>query len=473
MITINELADRHLRLYAKHQAELGEHTTNALCVVADRAFLESFSGQVTWATLLNLVVRLYKGIHRLRLVVEPSIVRLPHVFFPNDIRDIRGASLQMLNDLHGGHMVIEEAPPDDGDPALRVYVGAAKKDVSAAALTVAGRGWVAFINDDGWRGLADDLNPLGPMAAACLGTAEAYRRLYAARSRPLQALVFSTFRNADPSVNPAMPADIHLPRTFVPGAGAIGMGLMLALQSMPSIRSSDGVLVVDDDRLDVTNLNRCLLAILADVSDQAISLKKIDLLKRRVRHGGLNLQAIDDRWQAFVRRRAHDDARDYEIVLSCVDKYEARMAVQYDKPPKVLITAGTADFLLTVSRHVLSDGMSCGLCYQFRDRAPTCDKASEGAQEAFENPIDPSIGFVSAMAAVLMAAEYMKEIRPEWHDSRVDNSLRVYVLSGRVKAGKKPKDPNCNCSSKYVAMGYNDIWGSHRGYTPAPKGSLP
>jgi len=458
MATIDELADRHQRLYTKHEGDLGAQTTNAVCLIADRAFLETLSGQVTWATLLNLVVRLYKGIRRIRIVVDSDIVRLPHVFFPNDIGDIRSASLKMLGDLHGGHVVVEEGLPDDGDSALRVHVGAAKGEVPVGAVTVAGRGWVAFINDDGWRCLPDDPNPLGPMAAACLGTAEIYRRLYAARSATPKALVFSTFKHGDPSVNPSMPKDIHLPRTFVPGAGAIGMGFVLALQSMPTIRSSDGLFVIDDDRLDATNLNRCLMAILADALDKGVAKKKIEVIRARLKHAGLNLKPIDDRWQSFVARPEHADPRHYELVVSCVDKYEARRAVQYDKPPKVLLTAGTGDFLFTVSRHVLDDGLSCGVCYQLRDRLPTCDTASHGAQDAFQNEIDPSIGFVSALAAVMLCAEYMKEIRQEWRSAVIENAARCYVLQGHIKSGKRPKDPNCNCSNKYVAMGYNDIW---------------
>ena len=172
----------------------------------------------------------------------------------------------------------------------------------------------------------------------------------------------------------------------------------------------------------------------------------------------MNLQAFPLMWEKFVEQPEFTAPRVYELVVSCVDKYDARKAVQFARQPRLLLTAGTGDFLLSVSRHRLDDGMSCGLCYQLRDRTPTCATASEGAQDAFEKPIDPSIGFVSALAGVLLAAEYTKEIRPEWHADAVNNTARLNALTGKFKAGPRSKDPACNCSSKYVALGYQDVW---------------
>ena len=456
MVNINDLADRHDRLYERHKEFLGLQATNAISIVGHREYLTTFSGQVTWATLLSLVVRLYKGIKHIRISLDDDIERLPHVFFPNDIQNLRDATLAMLDGLHGGHVKIEVGPREGVDvDMLRVDIGGQRYD--EASISVAGRGWVAFINDDRWHALPNDANPIGPIAAACLGTAQIYKRLYSARSARNMRLVFSAFDySSNPESSPPLPAEIRLPKTFVPGAGAIGMGFLLTLQSMATVSGSDGLFVIDDDELDGTNLNRCLLAVLTD-----IGYKKLEVLERRLTHRALNLQYFDEKWQSFVRRAEHEDPRIFELVVSCVDKFDARKSVQYDKPPKVLLTAGTGDFLLTVSRHALNDGLACGLCYQQRERYPTCGTASSGTQEVFEKPIDPSIGFVSAFASVQLAAEYLKEIRPEWSMARLRNTARVYVLEGRVKVSPRDKDPKCNCSSRYIALGYEDTWGNN------------
>jgi hypothetical protein len=166
----------------------------------------------------------------------------------------------------------------------------------------------------------------------------------------------------------------------------------------------------------------------------------------------LNLRVADERWQTFVQRPEHTDPLLFERVVSCVDKYEARRAVQYDRIPKVLLTAGTGDFLLAVSRHVLSDGLACGLCFQARDAEPTCATASEGAEQAFEAPIDPSIGFVSVLTGVLLGAELLKEIVPEWHAVRLQNTVRVKTLFGAVNVQPRPKSPSGDFITDCIAF---------------------
>ncbi len=455
MINIDKLADRHERLYKRHQAYLGEQTRQAVAIIADADFLRTFSGQVTWAILLNLTARLYKGIQRIRISIDADIERLPHVFFPNDLSNIRAASLRLLEDLHQGDILIEEGLPVEGDNSfIRGYVGGVSQK-GVDAFSVAGRGWLAFINNNSWLVVEDGLNPIGPLTAACLGTAEIYKRLYSMRRvKGNGSMVFSAFDYSDRlESNPRLPDNIHIDKTYIAGAGAIGMALLLLLDSIPSVRSSDGLFIIDDDRLDDTNLNRCILAILDD-----IGIKKIEIIQTRVRNEQLKLKFSDEKWQTFAQRADHSQPHNFERVVSCVDRYEARRAVQYDKIPRVLLSAGTGDFLLTISRHILNDGLSCGLCYQTKDPGPGCATASKGSQEAFEAPIDPSIGFVSVLEGVLLGAELLKELRPEWHSARLDNSGRFYVLLGQAKKSRRAKDPNCNCSSKYVALGYENTW---------------
>ncbi|MGH9463572.1 MAG: hypothetical protein ACRD1X_20400, partial [Vicinamibacteria bacterium] len=152
--------------------------------------------------------------------------------------------------------------------------------------------------------------------------------------------------------------------------------------------------------------------------------------------------------------------RNFRLVVSCVDRYEARRAVQFDPIPELVLTTGTGDFLLTVSRHRLGDGLSCALCYQPRERAgPGCGQASEGAQAAFELPIEPSIGFVSLLAGVLLGAELLKEIVPAWHRGRLKNTLRYQVLRRRGKVFERAKEEGCGCGSRFAAAAYREAWG--------------
>ena len=73
-------------------------------------------------------------------------------------------------------------------------------------------------------------------------------------------------------------------------------------------------------------------------------------------------------------------------------------------------------------------------------------------------PVDPSISFVSVLAGVLLRAEFLKEVAPGLDAGRVRNTVRVQSLTGSAKTTARSKDPRCNCSSKYVALGYKNTW---------------
>src|SRR5439155_9581099 len=137
----------------------------------------------------------------------------------------------------------------------------------ARVLTVAGVGWLAFINDNSWRRIVDHQNPVGPMVAACFGAAEIYKRLYSMRSEDAaHSFVFSAYDySRSISANPAMPERIELSDTYIAGAGAVGMALLALLTSVPALVATGELALVDFDILDDTNLNRCVLALLSDI----------------------------------------------------------------------------------------------------------------------------------------------------------------------------------------------------------------
>jgi hypothetical protein len=197
-----------------------------------------------------------------------------------------------------------------------------------------------------------------------------------------------------------------------------------------------------------------LLAVLADITHG-----KIEIVERHAKLRGVGVSGVHSTWQKFV---APLEEGVLENVLSAVDVYESRMSVQYDRMPRSLFTAGTADFLLSVSRHELDDGMSCGACYQARGKVQTCGHQSEQTQRQFEQSPDPSIGFVSVMAGVALVAELMKASDEQLRGAAVRNTVRLgmNVLSPtiRAKVFARSKDPRCNCGSEYVRLGYRKIW---------------
>lgn len=462
MTDIDRLADRHDRLLARYKSTFGAQACDKVVFVADPTYLQSFAGQVAWATTLNLAARLYRGIRQVRLCLPPDIARRPHVYFPNDERKLLDASLRMLEQLNPGCFEVEAGAPLAPEAGwVWVRIGGDARD-EPHAITIAGRGWLGCVGDNAWTTLPDDENPIGPMIAACLGVAELYKALYPPKdySGPAPHR-FSAHDYSDPTRAGPSPGPASLPRTHIAGAGAVGLAFLLALSSCPWLSGSENLRVVDYDDLEDTNLNRCVLAVLSDLDLRAEKGKVVIALRELTRQG-FTPAVYPETWQAYAARPEYTDDCDFDLVVSCVDKYEARMAVQYARMPKLLLTAGTGDFLVTVSRHVLDDGLACGLCHQSRDPDTGCATAGESARSAFTGDPDPSISFVSALAGVLLAAEYLKEINPAWSEQRVANAVRVNALRGSGRPLARTKDPSCNCASKYVAAGYRTIWGNSR-----------
>src|SRR5207244_3815840 len=97
------------------------------------------------------------------------------------------------------------------------------------------------INSNGWLARvssgrstlpagSDRANPVGALAAACLGSAEVFKRLIRLkedRGRLLDGLTFSlhSYRCQEVDLGPALPADMHLDLLLI-GAGAIGNGIV-------------------------------------------------------------------------------------------------------------------------------------------------------------------------------------------------------------------------------------------------------
>jgi molybdopterin/thiamine biosynthesis adenylyltransferase len=468
MAHVDRLADRHERLLKRNASIFGGSGYRRVVIEGDTEYLQTRSGQIAWATTVNLLARLYKSFGELRLAIEPGIERLPHVLIPNTETDLRLATLRLLGDLNPAHYdVIEGLPEDDPDTWAVLRVGGSPQ-FDGRTISIAGIGWLAFVNDDHWRAFArDNNNPLGPVIAACLGVAAVYALLHPLKEPTRQAaLVFSAYDHGTGlnAANPVLPG-LEFPKTYVAGAGAVGMAFFYTLGSIGAVKTSGEIHVADFDPLDDSNLNRCILAILEDVERF-----KVDLVEQRAGAERFRLKGHRETWQAFIARPEHAADDNYEWVVSCVDKYDARRAVQYDRLPKTLLTAGTNDFLLSVSRHALDDGLACGLCYQAKAKID-CGSASEGASREFEEEPDPSIGFVSVLAGALLCAEYVKAVTPALNGGSVRNAARINALLFKARRYERNKDPACGCASLYVKGGYERVWPSAQALARPAEGS--
>ena len=227
-----------------------------------------------------------------------------------------------------------------------IFVGdapSARRTDDGHVLLAVGDGWRAWVGSSlGTQApvLPTSANPLGPFLAAALAVGEIFKRGRGIRrGRFLSADGFSLWSGvrsanwADLDDGPAVGSAV-LPPLHIVGSGAVGNAVAYILSSLGL--NEGYIVLIDDDRYDVTNLNRCLIAGWTDIGDP-----KVDAVARSLRAGGIEAFTFPKAikcYAADARTGLRDDvARQvrnliFEIVVSCVDKGMSRQDVQRLRP---------------------------------------------------------------------------------------------------------------------------------------------
>ena len=273
-------------------------------------------------------------------------------------------------------------------------------------LIVDGAGWVAAIGES--IGVRDDGNPIGPLAAASLATAEVFK-IALSRAFPEVAArldltpwqgAFSLYSyqsdNASPAVGPMVI------NTTLVGVGGVGAGFLRAIAGLGGLVSGT-LRLVDADHLTTDNLNRVSYArVSAAESEEAKVLEAANWLRRFCPK-----LAVTEHDESFARyRRNVADRREdrlYDVIVTGLDNDQARWEVQRELP-RVLIDGATGRDMVARVERVEFGRYGCLGCT--RQSAPIVDVAGCDAP-----PDDhaPSLSFVSAYPGILAAGEVIKE----------------------------------------------------------------
>lgn len=498
------LGDRHLRDDHRPSQPAG-----VVRLVADDATVNTRGGQHALWMATNLLARQFAIVEE--LVID--VARAPLAPRTDPFDDAGGELGERLVELArsvAGAAMRVSGGPSSRRPDVDLMIGSSTRLQATRQIAAFGDGWRAMVGPPGElpRLPAASSLPFGPYFAACLGTAEVFKMLCGRRDEDAASAVFFSLWDGRLTASwsslatGAEPTKLLLPPSYLIGAGAVGQAFLAPIIAFEGVQGY--FVVIDDDAIDLTNLNRYLLARLRDVG-----CGKVDLAVETLERRAIGVHGYQGLWPAYaldpVRSRARGDLDElertygYRQVISCVDGNQARHDIQRFWPEHI-IGASTQSLRLTVASYDLSLGDECLMCANpirpertiedlARDvqtmpselrramartrgvdvealeeflREPHCGLLGEAELRHFaaEARADWSVGFVSVGAGVLAAAKFVQQSlvgRPATWD--VGSSLWVTFRPSGARWMRFPRREDCECSR---TPHHRRLWGNDR-----------
>lgn len=228
--------------------------------------------------------------------------------------------------------------------------------------TINSNGWLARVSS-GSLGLPADVamdNPVGALAAACLGVGEVFKRLIKLRPERgelLDGFSFSlrSYQAGETDCGSALPSSLEVDVLLV-GGGAIGNGTVHLLSQLQCRGHID---VVDPQAYGEENLGTCLLMGTADLGEP-----KAKMLASHLQAPGLQVEHFGMTFEQYARQMRRTPA----VVLNGLDNIPGRHQIQRTLWPDVVVDGAIGDFTCQVSRHPWPDDIACLICL-FREPA--------------------------------------------------------------------------------------------------------
>lgn len=280
--------------------------------------------------------------------------------YPEFVAEALGLLRQIDTSSHAEFRVVHR--PDYPSYAASLSIG--QPAIHHAGQTVIDSiGWLAALNRTAPLSRDKHNSPFGALLAAALGAAEIFKALLQPPAGTIAQFGSTTVSCFDYSLDgtdpgPCLPNSIHIPFSILGGVGAVGNAFLLALSFVKNV--SGDLLVVDNDIVDWTNLNRYLLAVEAD-ADPTHATAKTELAVRLFSGSAVRLHPYQESLNSFLGRIHRKEVCRPEIMLSAVDNNDARWAMQ-SVWPQLLIEGATDRTLSQVSRHEYGTSLACLKC---------------------------------------------------------------------------------------------------------------
>lgn len=401
---------------------------------------------IVWM-LVNLLARQAYEIRAIELLVPEGVPVAGRLSpFINKARDLRGALQEGLSHINAE--VLLATTVEQSRISVRIGPGPLSKADFALATTA--YGWSGYVGQTASDILGEDHHPIGAYIAASLCAGEIFKFVRGmdpeagtfAQGLWLDGASLQVSSAVSPSLGPVFPPDLRLIPAVVAGVGAVGCGMLHTLYPLTQVEGELTLIDGDPRGIDETNLNRYVLFGL-----EHISALKASLASQMLTGGKLVAHPIDESWQTWYSRAPE---KRLELVISAVDKNSARHAIQAALP-RLILGASTNEMRAQVNLYDILHGGPCLRCRNRIEEAIPDDVViadlrnltlAERMTEAQRVGIastdletflaDPhgrcgmisgeilqkfahrtgqeewSVGFVSLLAGVLLAAEYLK-----------------------------------------------------------------
>lgn len=316
----------------------GVLNSSTVGIAFDDGAAESPEGRITLELAINLLSRLYP-----RLAVLPD----------GAAAEVLSADLVSLARSINPKIDVETSPQG---LTVCLAVGAPTVTGATPVVYLGSDGWVARVSTEGPVGSGASANPFGAAAAACFGAANAFRAVFSSQlsEGALDKNFALSLLDYEPSSSaPANPefGPVDLGESHLVGLGAIGNGAVWTFSKVPGL--SGELHLVDHEEVDLTNLQRYLLAKMADVGTS-----KVTLAEGVLRSMGLEVYAHPERWGAYLAARGDWSL---QTVAVAVDSADDRRAVQAALP-RWIVNAWTQPDDLGISRHSFLGVQACLAC---------------------------------------------------------------------------------------------------------------
>lgn len=400
-------------------------------------------------------------------------------------------------------------------PTICICVGKTTYLENAPSIYIGSNKWIVSFSSSNPVGSENSKNPFAAGVCACIGAANIFRFIF---KDSLQDGSFDDDFNLslldyklDSDLNHISLDNININEIILVGAGAIGNGVIWGLQKLENAKGS--LIIIDNQEVSLTNLQRYILAIQDDINKD-----KTVVFGAGQKTLGIEFKSEQKKWEDYIGTRQNWDIK---TVLSCVDSAKDRITIQgalpkyifnawtqqenfgisrhvdflnlpclgclyFPKEPGTSRSQEVADnlnisdkereirtylandlpidepllkLICSSNQNLIFDelksyiGKSMDVFYS----EIVCGRVIIKAHDVHHKDIDVPCAFESAMAGLLLAAEFIK-FNAGYLDKKYSDSIRFNLLRPLTNFIRTPeiKQANCICNDEVYKEAYRN-----------------